>query len=234
MRTSSTLTSVFATLALLACSAERAQTLTPATAADAPLVHSTFPPAGAESASATARRPGDFYVHEISGSFRKHPAILTERVVAREGDTWIIDYRLEDSDGAKSIRVRLDENGEVSRVSKLLEGGAEQPGTLADYEAMMASASLAPDENEGLTATTRGTCTVGPSELDCETKSYRVLLGDREANLGITESASLPGRDLAGEITASDGTVIYRSVLVEHGNEASHENDSLAMHLPPL
>jgi hypothetical protein len=94
----------------------------------------------------------------------------------------------------------------------------------------MASASLTPDENEGLTASTKGTCTVGPSELDCETKSYRVRIGETAANLGITGSKAVPGLDLAGEITSADGTVIYRSVLIERGNEANaKDKDSFAL-----
>ena len=233
MRTSSTLGLMFSALVVAACGAERSAGQGALTAAEAPLVHTSVP-SDANSAPRSTRQAGDFYVHEISGSFRKHAAILTERVVAQEGDVWIIDYRLEDGEGARAFRVRMDGSGQITRVGRLLEGGAEQPATLADYEALMASASLTPDENEGLTATTKGTCIVGPSELDCETKNYRVLVGGEEASLGITESRSLPGRDLAGEITGADGKVIYRSVLIEHGNEARHDNDGVAMHLPPL
>jgi hypothetical protein len=231
MRKISTPALLLTAFALAACGAERVGAPAPTVASDASSVHTTFPPAAPP---ASARHVGDFSVHEISGSFRKHPALLTERVVAQEGeDAWIIDYRLEDSDGVKAVRVRMEANGDITRVSRM-QDGVEKAGTMADYEALMASASLAPDENQGLTATTKGTCMVGPSELDCETKSYRVLLGDKEANLGITESRSLPGRDVAGEITASDGTVIFRSVLVEQGNEGSNANDSVAMHLPAL
>ncbi len=229
MRKSSTLALVFSALALGACGAGRAAQTAPLAASDA-LVHSSFPP---EAATTVQRHVGDFSVHEVSGTFLKHSAIFTERVVAKEGDSWIMEYRLEDSVGLKAVRVSMDENGAISRVTRLVDG-IEQPGTVADYDALMASASLTPDENEGLTATSTGTCTVGPSELECETKTYRVLLGDKEARLGITESRSLPGRDLAGEITAADGTVIYRSVLVEHGNEADNSGDSVALHLPPL
>lgn len=232
MRTSSILGLMISALVVAACGAERSVAGGALAAAEAPLVHTSFP--SEENSSSTRRHPGDFYVHEISGTFRQHAAILTERVVAEEDGVWIIDYRLEDGEGAKAFRVRMDENGQITRVGRLLDGGAEQPATLADYEAMMASASLAPDENEGLTATTQGTCLVGPAELDCETKNYRVLVGGEEASMGITESRSLPGRDLAGEITGADGKVIYRSVLIEHGNEARHDNDGVAMHLPPL
>ena len=122
------------------------------------------------------------------------------------------------------MRVLSDPNGDITRVSALVEG-EEKPGTLADYDAFMAEASIVPDENDGLAASTKATCMVGPSELDCETKSYRVMLGDEEANLGITGSHAIPGVDLAGEITAADGTVIYRSVLVERGNVANARDD---------
>jgi hypothetical protein len=55
-----------------------------------------------------------------------------------------------------------------------------------------------------------------------------VRLGERDAQLGITNSASLPGSDIAGEITLSDGTVIFRSELVERGNAAKAASDSVA------
>jgi len=45
----------------------------------------------------------------------------------------------------------------------------------------------------------------------------------------VTQSAAVPGIDLAGEITAADGSVIYRSELVERGNEGETTNDSFAL-----
>ena len=100
---------------------------------------------------------------------------------------------------------------------------------MADYEALMAMTSVVPDSNDGLTAATTGTCTVGPSELDCETKNYRVWLGDKEASMGVTASNALPGRDIAGEITAADGTLIYRSELLEQGNESESKDASVSL-----
>jgi hypothetical protein len=230
MRTSSIPYVAISVLALAGCAGQAA--LPASRVADAPLVHTSFPPPAVSPES--TRAAGDFSVHEITGNFRKHPALLTERVVAREDGLWIMDYRLEDTEGVRAVRVRMDDSGEIVKVSRMLDG-VEEPGELADYESLMSAASVTPDENEGFTASSEGTCTVGPAELDCETKNYRVLVGGKEANLGITESRSLPGRDLAGEITAADGSVIYRSVLVEHGNEANKgQKDSLAMHLPPL
>ena len=219
---------VFTALAALACSAGGSASIEPKTSATVAAAASPLP-AMAEGPAPTERHAGDFFVHLISGNFRKQPALFTERVVAREGDAWIIEYKLEDNDGARTLRAWTDPNGEVTRVSLMGDLG-EMPGTLADYDALMASASLTPDENEGLTASTKGTCTVGPSELDCETKSYRVRLGETAANLGITGSKAVPGLDLAGEITSADGTVIYRSVLIERGNEANaKDKDSFAL-----
>jgi hypothetical protein len=178
---------------------------------------------------ASARRVGDFAVHMISGSFRKNPALLTERVIGDEYGAWVIEYRLEDSEGATSLRVWIDQDtDQIKRVSRLIDG-LEKPGTVADYEALMASASVVPDTNDGLVANSSGTCMLGPTELDCETKSYKVMLGEREASLGVTQSAAVPGIDLAGEITAADGSVIYRSELVERGNEGETTNDSFAL-----
>jgi hypothetical protein len=177
----------------------------------------------------SARRVGDFAVHMISGSFRKNPALLTERVTGEEYGAWILEYRLEDSEGSTSLRVWMDQDtDQIKRVSRLIDG-VEKPGTVADYDALMASASVVPDTNDGLVANATGTCMLGPAELDCETKSYKVMLGDREASLGVTQSAAVPGVDLAGEITAADGSIIYRSELVERGNEGETTNDSFAL-----
>lgn len=182
-----------------------------------------------EAVNPVAHHAGDFQVHVISGTFRKQPAVLTEHVLAREGEGWVIEYKLEDDDGARVLRVLSDDNGNVARVW-VVKDGVDEPGTAADYDALMASASVVPDENEGLSGSQRGTCMVGPSELDCETKLYRVRLGDRDATLGITGSHAIAGLDLAGEITAADGTVLYRSVLVERGNDANPgEHGSVAL-----
>jgi hypothetical protein len=215
---------VFTTLALAGCGAERTAAVAPRAASiDAvPLTLAALP--DVDAVDPVERHVGDFMVHVVSGSFRKQPAVLTERVVARDGDDWIIEYKLEDDDGTRALRVATDPNGEVTRVAFVVDGD-ETPATVADYEAFMALATVAPDENDGLTASTKGTCMMGPSELDCETKNYRVLVGDHEANLGITGSRALPGLDLAGEITSADGTVIYRSVLVERGNVKDARDD---------
>jgi hypothetical protein len=219
---------LFAVLSIAACSHEQRapQTASRPRTAPAKVAKVETPKA---TQTVRARRVGDFAVHMISGSFRKNPALLTERVIGEEYGAWVLEYRLEDTEGATSLRVWLDQDtDQIKRVSRLLDG-VEKPGTVADFDAMMASASVVPDTNDGLVANNSGTCMLGPAELDCETKSYKVMLGEREANLGVTQSAAVPGVDLAGEITAADGSIIYRSELVERGNEGETTNDSFAL-----
>jgi hypothetical protein len=185
-------------------------------------------PVAAPAPTVLERRIGDYVVHLISGTFRKQPATLTERVVGREDGAWIIELKLEDPASTKTLHAFIDDSGEVRKVTELTAKG-EQPAKLSDYEALLAAVSVVPDENEGFSASKTGTCMVGPAELDCETKSYRVRLGERDANLGITHSPSLPGTDIAGEITLADGTVIFRSELVDRGNDIGAAEASFAL-----
>src|SRR5262245_29662055 len=128
--------------ALLAgCSSGQNASVAPAT--PAVVIARNFP-TDAEQVPVVERRAGDFYVHMVSGSFRKQPALLTERVVAKEGDAWIIEYKLEDTDGARTLRAWTDPNEQIIKVSVMTDLG-EMPGTIADYEALMAASSLAPD-----------------------------------------------------------------------------------------
>ncbi|HWZ90117.1 MAG TPA: hypothetical protein VNW92_14740 [Polyangiaceae bacterium] len=168
-----------------------------------------------------ARKVGDFYVHRFSGSYEKSPLTLTEEIVAQEEGLWVIDYTFEQSSGTTKLRVRLDpKTDSVVRVSKL-DGTNELKVPLATYEKLMDRTSFTADANDGMLASEHGTCLVGPSELDCETKSYKVWVGDKLATLSVSHSDSVPGRDVSGDITGSDGTLIYRSELVEMGTAGS-------------
>jgi len=167
------------------------------------------------------RKVGDFYVHRFSGSYEKSPLTLTEEVVAQEDGLWVIDYTFEQPSSTTKLRVRLDpKTDSVVRVSKL-DGDSETKVPLATYEKLMDRTSFTADANDGMVASEHGTCLVGPSELDCETKSYKVWVGEKQATLNVSHSDSVPDRDVSGDITASDGTLIYRSELVEMGNAAS-------------
>jgi hypothetical protein len=198
------------------------------------LFASAQPPAhaSAESAHATAasaadqapgdsRKVGDFAVHRFSGSYQKAPLTLTEEIVANEDGLWVIDYTLEEQAGTTKLRVHFDPKiDSVVRVARVANS-IEIVLPLSAYQNLIDRTSFAADSNDGQLASSRGTCLVGPSELDCETKSYKVWVGDKQATLNVSRSKSIPNGDVSGDITASDGTVIYRSELVEMGNTAS-------------
>lgn len=175
-----------------------------------------------------SRRVGDYFVHRFSGTFRQGPLTLIERVVAERNDTLIVDYTLEDGATDKTLRVILDSKTDAPlSVVELTEAG-EVEVPLSAYEAMLAQTVFSPDVNEELLEETERTCLVGPKELDCEIKHYRVFVGDQEAKLTVTESAGMPGRDLGGEVTAVDGSVIYRAELVEAGHTPAVDSASVA------
>jgi hypothetical protein len=174
------------------------------------------------------RKVGDFWVHRISGSFSDHTMLLSERVVGKTESDVTIEYSLEESESATKLLVRhAIETDDVLEVRRLVDG-KEEPGTLADYESMMAKTALVPDSNEGFMAAKQGTCLVGPSELDCETKSYRVMIGEKSATLDVTQSEKYPGRDISGEISAEDGEVLYRAELLESGHEGGTDSSFAA------
>ena len=91
----------------------------------------------------------------------------------------------------------------------------EAPAQLSDYEALIARPFYAADVNVGLVAENAQTCLVGSDELDCETKTYKVWVGDAAATLSVVHSATYADRDVSGEITTEDGKLIYRAELVE-------------------
>ncbi|HEY3255232.1 MAG TPA: hypothetical protein VGJ91_14835 [Polyangiaceae bacterium] len=176
---------------------------------------------GAEAGPADSRKVGDFRVHRFSGSYQKSPLTLTEEVIARENGLWVIDYTFEEQSGTTKLRVRFDPRTErVARVSKF-DGTRELDVPIASYEKLIERTSFAADSNDGMVASKHGTCLIGPSELDCEIKSYKVAVGEKMAILNVSRSESVPGGDVAGDIVGSDGAVIYRSELIEMGDASS-------------
>lgn len=164
------------------------------------------------------RRAGDYFVHQFSGSFRQGPLTLIERVTSETDDTLTVDYTLEDGATERTLRVTLDKESEQPLGVVEITDDGEIDAPIAAYEAMLEKTVFSPDINEELIDETKRTCLVGPKELDCEVKQYRVYVGEQEANLTVTQSKELPGRDLGGEITGVDGSVIYRAELVEAGH----------------
>jgi hypothetical protein len=96
-----------------------------------------------------------------------------------------------------------------------LDGTSESPAKLEDYEALMARTVFTADVNDGLVSSNAQTCLVGEDALDCDSKTYKVWVGEAPATLAVMHSATYSDRDVSGEITTDDGKLIYRAELVE-------------------
>ncbi|WP_437935408.1 hypothetical protein [Sorangium sp. So ce341] len=168
-----------------------------------------------------ARAPGDYVAYRFSGSFRKTPLLLTQRVVAREGDVLVVDVTLEDGKETEALRVRMSDapsrRGEILGAA-WIDGGAERPATLAAYDAMMAKTALAADENEEVLGTEAVNVEVGGGAIACQKTSFRVRIGRTKATMRTLQSDDFAWGDVGGEITAEDGRVLYRAELVDRGH----------------
>lgn len=167
------------------------------------------------SASAPVRHVGDLFVHRFSGSFAGEPLTLTEEVAAREEAAWVVDFSLTQQEKVDRLRVRFDAQSGQALSAAHVDGGRETPAKLGDYEALLARTVYAADVNDGLVSANDQTCLVGADELDCETKTYKVWVGDAAATLSVVHSSTFADRDVSGEITTADGKLIYRAELIE-------------------
>jgi hypothetical protein len=201
------------TLAMSAGCAAAQVTAPPASAAASA---SPAPPSRTTlSESAPVRHVGDLFVHRFSGSFAADPLTLTEEVSAREQEAWVVDFSLTQSEKVERLRVRFDAMSGQAISAAHVEAGRETPAKLSEYEALLARTVYAADVNEGLVSSNGQTCLVGADELDCETKTYKVWVGDRAATLSVVHSKTFADRDVSGEITTDDGKLVYRAELIE-------------------
>jgi hypothetical protein len=177
-----------------------------------------------------ARMPGDFVVYRFTGSFRKAPLTLTERVIARSGSVLTVDFTAADGKQREELRVRIDDGTSAHEVVGVarLDHGVEKPSTVEAYEALMARTALAADSNEALVGTEDVTVEVGGASLAAKRTTYRVRVGKQRATLRTIESALFPWGDLGGEITASNGKVLYRAEVVEAGHDPAQWAAALA------
>lgn len=168
-----------------------------------------------------ARAPGDYVTYRFSGSFRKTPLLLTQRVVAREGDVLVVDMTLQDDRETESLRVRMSDapsrRGEILSAA-WLDDGVERPATLAAYEAMMEKTTLAADENEAVLGSAAVSVDVGGATLACQETSFRVRIGKTRATMRTLQSDDFAWGDVGGEITTEDGRVLYRAELIDRGH----------------
>ena len=177
---------------------------------------------GETAAPATAaREPGDFVVYRFTGSFRKAPLTLTEKVVARQDAILTIDFAAQEGDAKEELRVKFDEaspsHNEVVSVARLA-GGVEKPATVEAYEALMARTTLTADQNEAVIGTEDVTVDIGGSSVSAKRTTFRVRVGKQQATLKTLESSGFAWGDVGGEITAK-GKVLYRAEVIEAGHD---------------
>lgn len=172
------------------------------------------------------RKAGDYVVHRFSGSFRKRSLLLAERVVSVEGPIIIIDFMLAEERGTKvepgmHLRVKFDRTPgarrEVAEVIRVV-GERKEPGTLEDYEKLMAETIVVPDRNDDIIGSEIVKATVGDQSIDAKKTSYKVTLGKRQATLSTLSSDAFAWGDVGGEIRGTDGRIIYRAEVVETGS----------------
>jgi hypothetical protein len=184
-------------------------------AATAPIGLASSPAPVAASVSAPVRHVGDLFVHRFSGTFSGEPLTLTEEVAAREETAWVVDFSLTQSAKVDRLRVRFDIRSGQAISAAHFDGGRETAAKLGDYEALLARTVYAADINDGLVSANGQTCLVGADELDCETKTYKVWVGDVAATLSVVHSSTFADRDVSGEIITDDGKLLYRAELIE-------------------
>jgi hypothetical protein len=171
---------------------------------------------------AALRMPGDFVVYRFTGSFRKKPLSLTQRVIARKGSIVTIDLSAVEGSHKTELRVKIDEasptHNDVVSVARLAHG-VEKPAGFDAYEALMAKTALAADANEALIGTEDVTVEIGGAAVPAKRTTYRVRVGKHAATMKTFESATFAWGDVGGEITAKDGKVLYRAEVIESGHD---------------
>lgn len=165
-------------------------------------------------ASLAERRQGDVWVYRYAGSYRALPLVLQEEVKEKLSDRFVVAYTLSEGETKTELEVTFARrSGKVVAVARLT-GAHRAEASRADYEKMIAKTTFVPDRNNGKLAQKSQTCLVGKSELNCEIAEFSVNVEGSPATLSVTRSAALH-RDLAGQVTAVDGTVLYRAELLE-------------------
>jgi hypothetical protein len=174
----------------------------------------------AKSADGGARQPGDFVVRRFSGSFRKAPITLTEKVFARHGATLVLDLTVDDGKKLETLRVWMSDapesRGEVTKVARL-DGETEVASDVAAYEAMMQKVTVVADQNEEMLGEADVDVDVAGKAMAGHERTFRVRLGKKQGTMRTVESARFPWGDLAAEISGQDGKVIYKAEIVETG-----------------
>ena len=192
-------------------------------------------PAEAQSSAAAGamlqRNPGDFVVYRFSGSYRKSPVTVSQRVVDRKDGVLVVDVAIEDEGKRDELRLRVrDVPGEPDDVLSVarVENNVLKPFGVAAYEALMAKTMLPVDRNEALLDAEEATVRVGTNAFDCVKSSYRIRTGDSVATMTTMESSTFAWGDIGGQIQAADGSTLYKAEVVDYGSAVAKPAGSVA------
>jgi hypothetical protein len=167
------------------------------------------------------RQPGDYVVFRFSGSYRKAPVELLQRVVSRRDNVLVVDVSV---DGHPTLRLDIDDRkesrGTILAVARLTDRGAE-PAEDDAYEALLADLILLADDNEGLIDDEEVELDLGASSLSATKRTYRVSLGGRPAFMSTLSSETFAWGDAGGEIRTTAGDIVYRAEVIEMGRQRS-------------
>jgi hypothetical protein len=218
-------------LLLVACASSQRAAETPAAIAPPAAEHASAPAAAKAAALATTipalplRAPGDYVVYRFSGKLKKHPITLTERIVAIDDDEVVTDYTMEEGLSKRTMRVHAVGDGVEQKIvsAALMDGTIEGPVSTATFDAFLARTIVSPESNTGVEGTEKVTLSVGGHPMDCTKTTYKVTLDKAAATMNVLESAEFAWGDVGGEITAKDGSLLYKAELVGMGTAASAE-----------
>ena len=163
---------------------------------------------------------GDFVTLKFSGSFRKTPVTLTQRVLSRDGTVALVEMTMTEGKKSQTIRARIDRPAigqeQVLDVVKV-ENGRERAANIAAYDAFMAKTMPDVDMNEETLGTEEATVMMGGKETTGKVTRYKVKIGARDAVMSIFHADGFAWGDVAGEITGMDGKTIYKAEVTELG-----------------
>jgi hypothetical protein len=218
-------------LALAACGAQTHNlAVTEAKSEPAPSVHAATPaPAETEPAAAKdeqrvdlSHAVGDYIVRRFSLKSRANPTIITERVIAVKDKSYVLEVTRESGSESRSIRVEMGSEpanrGEVLSVVAL-RGGKEFAMGRAAYQAIMRDTIFTTDENEGAIDSAKVKLDVQGHALDGTETRFRVKVRGKAGTMRTIELENSPWGEVGGEVTAADGSVLYRAEVVDVGRE---------------
>jgi len=178
------------------------------------------PADAAKDVPSLVKNPGDFVVLRYSGSYRKAPVTLTERVLSRQGGVVLMELSLIEGKKTQTLRAHIDTAGGAEQVLDVtrVEGGKETAAPIAAYDQMMQKTMPDVDVNEETLGSEDAIADLGGNRVGGKTTRYKVRVAGKPATMSIFHAEGFAWGDVAGEIAGKDGKLIYKAEVVEVGS----------------